>query len=181
MNNKFNLKSEEGSISLLIIGFFIAALSALMVITDIAVVANAKKSLDQATEAAAMRAVHNLDEAAYYKGKHTIFTSLWEIYKGGHWADNRIPVDCEKGRGEVMKELNSWIGTTSSYKTLQIKSFEINAYQCEYDVVHLETSALVKLPFPAPFSTLDRATVKSTITSTNMKDKGLYLFGKRLH
>lgn len=172
---------EEGSISLLIIGFFIAALSALMVITDVAVVANAKRSLDQVTEAAAMRAVQNIDEETYYKGKHTIFTSLWEIYKGGNWADNRIPVDCIKGKNEVLDEFNSWLGTTSNYKTMQIKSYEINSYECEYDEVHLETSALVRLPFPAPFSSLDRATVKSSITSSNMKDKGFYLFGKRIH
>ena len=175
------IKSESGSISLLIIGFFIAALSALMVTTDIAVVANAKRSLDQATEAAAMRAVHNIDEAEYYKGKHTILTSLWEIYKGGTWADNRIPIDCNKGRAEVASEFNSWIGTTSNLKTLQIKSYEVKAFQCEYDTIHLETSAVVNLPFPAPFSNFDKAEIRSSITTTNMKDKGFYLFGKRTY
>ena len=50
-------KDENGSLSLLIIGLFVAALTALMIVTDIAVVANAKRTLDQATEASAMRAV----------------------------------------------------------------------------------------------------------------------------
>ena len=66
--------NQDGSLSLLIIGLFIAALSALMIVTDVAVVANAKRTLDQATEAAAMRAVQNLDESAYYSGKHTALT-----------------------------------------------------------------------------------------------------------
>ena len=38
------LAMEEGSLSLLIIGLFIAALSALMIVTDVAVVANAKRT-----------------------------------------------------------------------------------------------------------------------------------------
>ena len=58
-------KDEIGSLSLLIIGLFVAALTALMIVTDISVVANAKRTLDQATEAAAMRAVQNLDQSAY--------------------------------------------------------------------------------------------------------------------
>ena len=189
-NNSFECKinsyhqlliEETGSISLLIISFFIATLSALMVITDVAVVANAKRSLDHATEAAAMRAVHNLDEAAYYKGKHTILTSVWEIAKDGTWADNRVPIDCDKGRKEVMNEMNSWIINTSNMKTLQIQSFEIENYECVYDVVRLKTSATVKLPFPAPFTDVDRTKVNSSITTLNEKDKGFYLFGIRLH
>jgi hypothetical protein len=35
---------EEGSLSLLIIGLFVAALTALMIVTDIGVVANAKRT-----------------------------------------------------------------------------------------------------------------------------------------
>ena len=182
INSSHRLLIEEtGSISLLIISFFIATLSALMVITDVAVVANAKRSLDHATEAAAMRAVHNLDEAAYYKGKHTILTSAWEIAKGGTWADNRVPIDCDKGRKEVMDEMNSWIRNTSNMKTLQVQSFEIESYECVFDVVRLKTSATVKLPFPAPFTDVDRTKVNSSITTLNEKDKGFYLFGIRLH
>ena len=175
------LIDDSGSISLLIIGLFIAALSTVMVITDVAVVANAKRSLDQVTEAAAIRAVHNLDEKAYYSGKHTILTSAVELLNGGQYSDNRIPVDCEKGRSEVTDEFAKWIYTNSNMKTLQIKSYEIARYQCVYDVVHLETSAMVKLPFPAPFTNLDQTTVRSTITTLNEKDKGLYLFGVRIH
>lgn len=178
---KVLFSGDSGSMSLLIIGLFVATLTALMVITDVAVVANSKRSLDHATEAAAMRAVHNLDEKAYYSGKHTILTSIWELATGGNYADNRVPIDCEKGRQEVFAELDSWIHTTSNMKTIQIGKYQIDRYECVFDTVHLETSAEVKLPFPAPFTDFDRTTIKSSITTLNEKKKGLYIIGFRIH
>ncbi len=172
---------QSGSLSVLIIGLFIAALTALMIVTDIAVVANAKRTLDQATEAAAMRAVQNLDEAAYYVGKHTALTSIYMLAGNENYAENRIPVDCDAGWLDVNNELNTWMNTNSNMKTIQIKNFEITMYNCVYDVVHLETKAKVKLPFPLPFATLNETSVNSSITTLNEKDKGLWLFGFRLH
>jgi Flp pilus assembly protein TadG len=182
VNNLRNFaKNEDGSLSLLIIGLFIAALSALMVVTDVAVVANAKRTLDQATEAAAMRAVQNLDESAYYTGKHTVLTSIYAALGNSDYIDDRIPVDCDKGWREVNDEMSTWMNTTSNMKTLQIENYEITMYDCVYDVVHLETKAKVKLPFPAPFTDFDRTTINSSVTTLNEKDKGLWLFGWRLH
>ena len=175
------LAMEEGSLSLLIIGLFIAALSALMIVTDVAVVANAKRTLDQATEAAAMRAVQNLDESAYYTGKHTALTSIYATLGNSDYIDDRIPVDCDKGWQEVNDEMATWMNTSSNMKTLQIENYEITMYDCVYDVVHLEAKAKVKLPFPAPFSQSDRTTIYSSITTLTEKDKGLWLFGWRLH
>lgn len=187
--SRINLKSsfllivrgEEGSISLLIIGLFVAAVTALMVITDVAVVANAKRTLDQATEAAAMRAVQNLDKTSYYSGKHTILTSAYMALGNSGYANERIPIDCEAGWREVNNEVNTWSTTSTNLKTLQMKNYEITMYDCVYDVVHLETKATVKLPFPAPVTNLDEFIVKSAITTQNEKDKGLWLFGFRLH
>ena len=177
---KFN-KNESGSLSLLIIGLFIAALSALMIVTDVAVVANAKRTLDQATEAAAMRAVQNLDQNAYYSGKHTILTSAFATIGDSSAIENRIPVDCNKGWQEVSDEMSTWMNSVSNMKTLQIENYEITMYDCVYDVVHLETKARVKLPFPAPFSQLNNTTIYSSSTTLTEKDKGLWLFGWRLH
>jgi uncharacterized membrane protein len=178
--NKF-YKCEEGSLSILIIGLFVAALTALMIVTDIAVVANAKRTLDQATEAAAMRAVQHLDEFAYYKGKHTVLTSMYMLAGNENYAENRIPVDCDKGWLEVNNELSTWMESTSNMKAIQIKNFEITMYDCVYDVVHLETKAKVTLPFPMPFANLNETSINSSITTLNEKDKGLWLFGFRLH
>jgi hypothetical protein len=174
-------RNENGSLSLLIIGLFIAALSALMIVTDLAVVANAKRTLGQATEAAAMRAVQNLDKNAYYSGKHTLLTLAFATLGAADSIDNRIPVDCNKGWQEVNDEMATWMNTSSNMKTLQIENYEITMYDCVYDVVHLETKAKVKLPFPAPFSQLDRTTIYSSITTLTEKDKGLWLFGWRLY
>jgi uncharacterized membrane protein len=187
--SRINLKSsfllivrgEEGSLSLLIIGLFVAAVTALMVITDVAVVANAKRTLDQATEAAAMRAVQNLDKTSYYSGKHTILTSAYMALGNSGYANERIPIDCEAGWREVNNEVNTWSTTSTNLKTLQMKNYEITMYDCVYEVVHLETKATVKLPFPAPVTNLDEFIVKSAITTQNEKDKGLWLFGFRLH
>lgn len=174
-------KEESGSISLLIIGFFIAALMALMVITDVAVVANAKRSLDQGTEAASMRAVHNLDENTYYRRKHNILLSAWNVFNNGAYFDERVPIDCEKGREEAFKGMSSWFSSSSNLKTFQIESYQITSYECEFDVVRLQSSAVVKLPFPAPFTDFDRTTVHSSITTLNRKSWGLYIFGVRVH
>ena len=152
-----------------------------MIVTDVAVVANAKRTLDQATEAAAMRAVQNLDESAYYTGKHTALTSIYAALGNSDYIDDRIPVDCDKGWQEVNDEMSTWMNTTSNMKTLQIENYEITMYDCVYDVVHLETKAKVKLPFPAPFTDFDRTTINSSVTTLNEKEKGLWLFGWRLH
>ena len=174
------VSDESGSMALLIIGFFVAALSALMVVTDVAVVANAKRSLDQATEAASMRAVHTLNEKEYYSGKHNILLSVVNALEHNNFYENRIPIDCDKGLIEVTDELNSWMATKSSMKTLQIQNYNLNEYNCQYDWVRIQTSANVKLPFPAPFTDFDKATVRSAITTTNQKDKGFWLFGHRI-
>lgn len=174
-------KCENGSLSLLIIGLFVAALTALMIVTDVGVVANAKRTLDQATEAAAMRAVQNLDQNAYYSGKHTILTSAYATLGNTDNIDERIPVDCDKGWQEVTNEMNTWMSTSSNMKTLQIDSYEITMFDCVYDVVHLETKAKVKLPFPIPFAQMDKSTITSSITTLSEKDKGMWLFGWRVH
>lgn len=173
-------KDESGSMALLIMGFFVAALSALMVVTDVAVVANAKRSLDHATEAASMRAVHTLNEKEYYSGKHNILLSVVNAIEHNNFYENRLPIDCEKGLIEATNELNSWAATKSSMKTLQIQKYYLNEFNCEYDWVRIQTSADVKLPFPAPFTDFDKTTVRSSITTTNQKDKGFWLFGKRI-
>ena len=178
---KYLHSNDEGSLSLLIIGLFVAAITALMIITDVAVVANAKRTLDQATEAAAMRAVQNLDKSSYYEGKHTLLTSAYMTLGNSDYADERIPIDCDAGWREASDEMSAWMNTSSNMKTLQIKDFAITMYDCVYDVVHIETQANVKLPFPAPFSSVDQFAVKSSITTQNEKKKGLWLFGYRLH
>lgn len=175
------VKDEHGSLSLLIIALFLVALSALMLTTNVAVVANAKRSLDHITEAAAMRAVHTLDEKSYYVGKHTVLTTAMEIANNGNSTENRVPIDCDQGREQVFQEFEGWNQSNSKLKTIQIIDYSIDVYECEFDVVYLQSSATVKLPFPAPFGNWQNTKVHSSITTLNEKDKGLYLLGIRIH
>jgi hypothetical protein len=69
------LRDERGSLSIVIIGLFVITVASLMIMTDVATVMVAKRSLTQATEAAAMRGVHTLDRASYYTGKGTMATT----------------------------------------------------------------------------------------------------------
>ena len=174
------INQEDGSLSILIIALFLISLVSLAVITNVAVVANAKRSLDHATEAAAMRATHNLDEKSYYSGKHTVLTSIAALTSAGTYMENRVPIDCEMGREATFNDFRAWQASVSSMKTLQIEKAKIDIYQCDYDMVTLRTSAIVKLPFSIPFTGKFDATVESSITTLNEKDKGLYLFGVKL-
>ena len=71
---KMKLAEDTGSLSIVIIGLFLITVASLMVMSDVASVFVAKRSLIQATEAAAQRGVHTLDESAYYVGKGNMFT-----------------------------------------------------------------------------------------------------------
>ncbi|MFM2144466.1 MAG: hypothetical protein RI899_254, partial [Actinomycetota bacterium] len=55
MGLKARIEDEEGSISLLIIGLFVVTVATLLVITNIASIAIAQRSLVQASEAAVQR------------------------------------------------------------------------------------------------------------------------------
>ncbi len=84
--------SEKGSISVVVIGLFIITVASLMVMTDGSALLVAKRSLVQATEAAAQRGVHTLDKSEYYQGKGNAFTSpLAAVTNRAHPV---IPIDC---------------------------------------------------------------------------------------
>lgn len=65
---------ESGSIAVIVIGLFVITVASLMVMTDVSTLVVAKRSLVQATEAAAQRGVHTLDKSSYYQGKANMFT-----------------------------------------------------------------------------------------------------------
>ena len=99
------LSNERGSLSVLIIGLFIITVASLMVMSDVATIFVAKRSLTQATEAAVMRGVHTLDRNSYYTGKGTIATTPMSlINKREHPS---IPIDCDQAVLDVMLELHN--------------------------------------------------------------------------
>lgn len=60
-------RRNKGSISILTIGLFLVTVAMLILITDVGSMIVAKRSLVHVTEAAAIRAAHELDLESYYR------------------------------------------------------------------------------------------------------------------
>lgn len=172
------LRKETGSITVVVIGLFVITVASLMVMTDVSTLIVAKRSLVQATEAAAQRGVHTLDKSAYYQGKGTMFTvPLAALTKRDHPV---IPIDCARGGLEVLLELRSWSNDQSGMKWHQLKGIELTDYQCDGQSVAIETRSEVNLPFRVPFSTTDSMFLTASAGTSNKVQEGFYLFGVRL-
>jgi len=170
---------ESGSIAVIVIGLFVITVASLMVMTDVSTVIVAKRSLAQATEAAAQRGVHTLNKNSYYQGKANIFTVPMAI------ATNRahpvIPIDCNRGGFEVLLELHSWSNDDSDLKWHQLKGIQLTNYQCDGQSLDIETRSKVNLPFKVPFTSIDSVFLTASAGTTNQVQEGFYLFGIRLH
>ena len=171
--------SEDGSISVVVIGLFVITVASLMVMTDVSALIVAKRSLVQATEAAAQRGVHTLDKSEYYQGKANMLTAPMAL------ATNRehpsIPIDCTRGGVEVLLELNSWSNDESDMKWQQLKGIQLTNFSCDGVSLEISTQAEMKLPFKVPFTTTDSVFLTATAGTTNKVQEGFYLFGIRIH
>lgn len=173
------LREETGSIAVVVIGLFVITVASLMVMTDVSTLIVAKRSLVQATEAAAQRGVHTLDKSAYYQGKATMWTvPLAILMQREHPV---IPIDCAKGGLEVLLELRSWSNDRSDMKWHQLKGIELTDYQCDGQSVHIQTRSEVKLPFRVPFSSTDSMFLTASAGTANKVQEGFYIFGIRVH
>jgi Tfp pilus assembly protein PilX len=173
------LSSEKGSISVVVIGLFVITVASLMVMTDVSALVVAKRSLVQATEAAAQRGVHTLDKSEYYQGKGTVFTSPMAIATDREHP--RIPIDCERGGLEVLLELNSWSNDQSDMKLRQLNGIELTNFSCDGTSLEISTRSEMKLPFKVPFTTTDSVFLTATAGTTNKVQEGFYVLGIRIH
>lgn len=172
-------RGERGSLSVVIIGLFVITIASLMVMTDVAAVMVAKRSLTQATEAAAIRGVHTLDRDAYYTGKGTILTTpLALINKREHSA---IPIDCNQAVLDVVLELHNWSSDDTTMKRQELAGIALSDFSCDGTSIAISTYAEVKFPFTVPFTSMESSFLTSSAGSTNQVQEGLYLFGIRLH
>lgn len=173
------LSAETGSISVVVIGLFVVTIASLMVMTDVSALVVAKRSLVQATEAAAQRGVQSLDQSEYYQGKANIFTVPMAI------ATQRehpvIPIDCRRGGVEVLLELNSWSNDDGDMKWQHLKGIELTDFSCDGSSLQISTRSEMKLPFKVPFSTTDSVFLTATAGTTNTVQEGFYLFGVRVY
>ncbi|MEI6552111.1 MAG: pilus assembly protein TadG-related protein [Actinomycetes bacterium] len=174
-----NFADETGSIAVIVIGLFVITVASLMVMTDVSTVIIAKRSLVQATEAAAQRGVHILDKGSYYQGKANMFTVPMSLLT--HRAHPVIPIDCNRGGLEVLLELHSWSNDDSDLKWHQLKGIQLTAYECNGQSLAIQTRSEVNLPFKVPFSSKDSVFLTASAGTINQVQEGFYLFGIRLH
>ena len=173
------LSDERGSLSIVIIGLFLITVAFLMVMSDVATVLVAKRSLAQATEAAAQRGVHTLDTSVYYTGKGTMFTAPRAlITRRDHTP---IPIDCNRAVLNVVLELRNWSNDDGSMKRHELQGIVLTDLQCDGSSIEISTYSQVKFPFTVPFSRMDSAILTATAGTTNQVQEGFYLFGIRLH
>jgi hypothetical protein len=176
---KRKFKSENGSISVIVIGLFVLTVASLMVMTDVSSIIVAKRSLVQATEAAAQRGAHTLDKGRYYQGKGNMFTV--PLAMATQSAHPVIPIDCTRGGVEVLLELNSWSKDESDMKWSALKGIELTNFDCDGASLEISTRSEMKLPFQLPFSTTKSLFLRATAGTTNKVQEGFYLFGIRIN
>ncbi len=140
-------KSEQGSISILILGFFFLLLTLAFVLTDLATMVVAQRSLTNATENAVMRSAQVLDRNAYYRGNSGV----------------SVPLDCPESRLVAMRELDLWGREDGSIRRPEISHITLQEFICSGDTVEVTTSGQLTLPFALPGSTLERIVLKATV------------------
>ena len=172
------MTDDSGSIAVIVIGLFVLTVASLMVMTDVSTVIIAKRSLAQATEAAAQRGIHTLDKKSYYQGKANIFTV--PLAAATHRAHPVIPIDCNRGGFEVLLELRSWSNDESDLKWHQLKGIQLVDYQCDGQSLAIQTRSEVNLPFKVPFSSMESVFLRASAGTINQVQEGFYVFGIRL-
>jgi hypothetical protein len=165
---------EDGSISLLIIGLFVVTVATLLVITNIASIAIAQRSLVQASEAAVQRSVQNLDLKSYYVGEGGMVSGIWNN------NETPIPIECSSANAAINDELMHWNTSNDSLLRKEIRDIWLSEFNCDGVSVGISTSAFAVLPLQVPFMNLKNIQLHTSVGATNTRSKGLYLFGIRI-
>jgi hypothetical protein len=171
---KTNINNEDGSISLLIIGLFVVTVATLLVITNIASIAIAQRSLVQASESAVQRGVQNLDFEAYYVGEGGMLSGVLNN------GEVPIPIECSSANSAISNELQHWNSANSALLRREIRDIWISEFNCDGVSVGITTSAFAVLPLQLPFINLKNIELHTSVGATNTRSKGLYLFGIRI-
>jgi hypothetical protein len=173
------IRNESGSISLVVISLFIVSLTSLFIVTDVAAVAIAKRSLTQATEAAAQRGIRNLDKSAYYKGEFDMTTQARNLFGVGP-SDPGVPIDCSRALIDAQGALLDWSTGPNSLRRIEITNLEIAGIDCDGFEIQLVTRATAQLPLVLPFFNLNSVEISSKVSTTNRRGKGFSPFGIRI-
>ena len=172
-------RDERGSISLLVIAFFLISFVTSLVITDVAAITMAKRSLTQATEAAAQRGIRNLNREAYYSGEFDVSTMVGNIFGVGP-KDPGVPIDCSKALGDSQGALADWAGGPKSLRRVELSEVAISDIQCDGFGIQLATRATAHLPIVIPFLRIEKIVVTAQVSTTNTRKGGFSPFGIRV-
>lgn len=173
------LKSEEGSISVLVFGLFAVVLLSSVVLTDISSIIVAHRYLIQATESAAQSAAHALDLDTYYQGKHSALSFLVSD------ASPVIPIDCaaaSKRANETLADIANSTNRNQSASSRQLVRREltdihISDFQCNGTEVLITTSAKAWLPISLSLFSFESVQLTASAGTTSVKKRVLSLFG----
>lgn len=155
---------ERGSLSVLILSFFMTILITLVALTDISAIYFAKRTLTQATEAAAQRGVRNLDLDAYYRGKYNA-TQFFLNLTGAREADPGIPIDCAAGERDARSALRDLSTDRLNLFGPHMGSFRVESIDCDGYQISIKTSATAALPFVIPFTGITSVEITSHIAT----------------
>ena len=143
MRARRRIKDESGSISPLIMGYFVIALSLTFLISNIASVYIARRDLINLTEGALSRAVQELDEIAYYYQ-----VPIPEIFPGQSRA---VPINCSNAGRTFSQEVAL---IAKSKLDLYGRSFnqansdiELNSFICDGKSLRVSLQQVHQLPF----------------------------------
>jgi hypothetical protein len=140
-------KDESGSVAILTIGLFLLTVTALALITDVAAIGVAKRSLIHITESAAIHGSHELD--------------LREYYRNG--ANPGVPIDCYEARRQVNAELLLASQAGSELVRPELQRIIVTNFFCSGSNLELTSSAIVNLPFRLPQSSLTNVEIHATV------------------
>ena len=129
---------DKGSITPLILLYFIVIMTSIFVIANIASVYIARKELITMAEAALSKAAQELDEARYYY-------SLPSIFPSGDSQGRAIPINCNDASSTFRREI-----AAMSFQ----REIEISKFECDGESLRATVSENTRLPFELPiFST----------------------------
>lgn len=200
------LKSEDGSISVLVFGLFIVVLLASVVLTDVSAIIVAKRSLIQATESAAQSAAHALDLETYYQGKHSALSFLVTD------ASPVIPIDCAAANTRAAETLSDIASTAAPMSSLarsngstlnpssrssdsvknsssnssaskgklirpELSDLRISQFQCNGTEVLITTTAKARLPIALSLFSFESVSLTASAGTTSFKKRIFSPFG----
>jgi hypothetical protein len=157
-------EDRRGSISIITIGLFSILLITSLILTDITSIYLAKRNLTMAAEAAAQQGVSNLDKARYYKGEFNSTKMSLTVWGAGE-SDPGIPIDCEAGRGDAVKVLESWSNLGEGVSQSNLSEISMTDYSCDGFQIEVRVSGVAKLPIPIPFFEVGEVMLSSRVST----------------